>query len=335
MLCWDVGGCSNLPPTFFIPYTSGSDALIWVVDGCDRERLHESIDELGLHLHILTSDPTNPITAENLPVLIIATKQDLPNPIPFEELHSKFAPALGKSPSYLIGTSRTQSKEERAAFGWLLTAVEAVRGRKAPVPAPDPAVPDPQSAASLEAKLDSWLTRAENDSSSGEFLQQFETLGLPAWDHYTHIRIAYLLLTIHGRQKGKNMIFDGLEKYITQSDQTRGRTFHVTMSYFWIQMVHFGISMAPLARDSIRDDTSSVQTLVENEKSGDQKTTREDEKPSDRFVRFLIANPHLVDGNLWAHYYSKEVIMTPEAKAGMVLPDKKPLPNLVPTQTVF
>jgi hypothetical protein len=124
-----------------------------------------------------------------------------------------------------------------------------------------------------------------------------------------------LLLTIHGRQKGritacdsigrsaersagKNLIFDGLEKYIAQSEQTRGRTFHVTLTYFWIQMVHFGISSMPPLEGVSAPDTSSVQTLVAGEKPDDKPTSREDEKPNDHFVRFLLTNPHLADGNL-------------------------------------
>ena len=37
----------------------------------------------------------------------------------------------------------------------------------------------------------------------------------------------------------------------------------------------------------------------------------------------------LADASLWTDYYSKEVLMSAEAKAGMVLPDKKALPSLV------
>ncbi|KAJ7260476.1 ADP-ribosylation factor family-domain-containing protein [Mycena haematopus] len=322
MSCWDVGGCTKFP-VLFVPYTSGSDALIWVLDGCDRERLSESIEELARHIAMLTCGSNNPIPPENLPVLIIATKQDLPNPIPLGELRSKFAArTTGTSPFYLIGTSLTQSKEETEAFGWLLKTIEDIRARKTPSSPPVALIPDRSPAESLESKLDNWLARAENDSSPDKFLQQFEIFSLPAWDHYTHIRIAYLLLTIHGRQKGKDMIFDGLEKYITHSDQTRGRTFHVTMTYFWIQMVHFGISSMGLFESNSTLETSSVKTLVAAEK-------QTPEQENLRFVRFLLTNPHLADGNLWAEHYSKDVIMSPGAKAGMVLPDKKALPNFV------
>ncbi|ESK88750.1 arf-like gtpase atypical [Moniliophthora roreri MCA 2997] len=145
-------------------------------------------------------------------------------------------------------------------------------------------------------KLESWLTRLDTDSSPDEFLSQFREIKLPAWDHYTHIRIAYLLLVAHGRQKGKDMIFSGISKYISESSQTRGRTFHVTMTYFWVQMVHFGI-----------------RSMGE----------------ADSFERFLLLNPYVMNTNLWADYYSRDVMMSPKGKESMVLPDKKPLPNLV------
>ncbi|KAJ7143810.1 ADP-ribosylation factor family-domain-containing protein [Mycena epipterygia] len=311
MMCWDVGGCRKLSPSFMKPYTSGSDALVWLVDSCDRERVAESVQELAYHIRILEDSNRNNSDRKHIrvPVLILATKQDLPNPMSIDEIQAKFAKATSGTPTHIIGTTLKQSLTEGAfpeAFGWLLAEIEDKRAGTSLPPTPAAATPDPRSTAALETKLESWLLRAESDSSPEEFLKQFETINLPAWDHYTHIRIAYLLLTTYGRQKdsGKNMIFDGIERYIAQSEQTRGRTFHVTMTYFWIQI-------------------SSLWTLVEN-----------DAKPVDDFTRFLLLNPVVADGNLWTDYYSKEVIMSPEGKAGMVFPDKKPLPNLVVRETI-
>lgn len=103
------------------------------------------------------------------------------------------------------------------------------------------------------------------------------------------------------------MIFEGIQKYITESkgSQTTGRTYHTTMTYFWIQIVHFGIQNTT----SPTVDGHPVNL-------------------SDEFARFLIVNPYVVDGQLWTDYYSKDVMMTPEARTGMVLPDKKPLPSI-------
>ena len=102
------------------------------------------------------------------------------------------------------------------------------------------------------------------------------------------------------------MIFKGIEDYIKNSQQTKGRAFHVSMTYFWIQIVHLGIRNTP----PLTVSPASAASLNE-------------------FARFLLINPHVVDGNLWSDYYSKEVLMSPKAKEEMVLPDKKPLPNLV------
>jgi len=113
------------------------------------------------------------------------------------------------------------------------------------------------------------------------------------------------------------MIFKGLEQYIANSSLTKGRSFHFTMTYFWIQIVHLGIRNMP-------------PTIASNAEATSASPPSEPNLPSpDEFGRFLLINPYVVDGNLWADYYTKDVLMSPKAKGEMVLPDKKPLPNLV------
>lgn len=134
------------------------------------------------------------------------------------------------------------------------------------------------------------------------------------------------------------MIFEGIERYITQSSQTRGRTFHVTMTYFWIQIVHFGIVSMPPLEESVADHLSldsartETATVVENPLKSTSPLSSETAlqiTPQSEFARFLSLNPLVTQGNLWEEFYSKDVIMTPEAKQAMVFPDKRPLPNLV------
>jgi hypothetical protein len=129
------------------------------------------------------------------------------------------------------------------------------------------------------------------------------------------------------------MIFDGIERYIAQSPDTRGRTFHISMTYFWIQLVHFGIrsmppmySLSPSSSASKISLSDSLTTLVEPPLKN--KTEEATSSLAD-FAAFLMLNPYVVDGNLWADYYSKDVLMSPAAKEGVVLPDKKALPNVV------
>jgi len=107
------------------------------------------------------------------------------------------------------------------------------------------------------------------------------------------------------------MLFKGLEEYITTSPLAKGRSFHISMTYFWIQIVHLGIrNMPPPPHPTTTSPATEIQSL-------------------DDFSRFLLVNPHVVDGGLWSDYYSKEILMSPKAKEEMVLPDKKPLPTLV------
>ena len=77
------------------------------------------------------------------------------------------------------------------------------------------------------------------------------------------------------------MIFDGIEKYIVGSSQTRGRTFHVTMTYFWVQMVHLVIRNFATLNPS--DTSRSLQAL----------TASSDVLP-DQFSAFILLNPYLV-----------------------------------------
>ena len=67
---WDVGGQDKIRP-LWKHYFSNTEGLIYVVDSSDKERISESKDEL---FWILDSDDM-----ENVPVVVLANKQDIPN----------------------------------------------------------------------------------------------------------------------------------------------------------------------------------------------------------------------------------------------------------------
>lgn len=307
LTCWDVGGCDKIRP-LLRHYTAGTDALVWILDSNDRERLSEALDELRFMINMVEGGKGE--GAGPIPCLILANKQDLPNAMKLDEVRIKLAPVISTRPSCAVFATSIISNNYLStltpAMDWLY---DTLAGTEPRVPEPQqPATQTPTDA--LAEKLNSWVERASKDVPPGEFLQAFEAINLPSWDHYTHIRIAYTILKTHGRQKGKTMIFDGLEKYIKTSPQTTGRTFHITMTYFWIQIVHFGMQSMPLE-----------DTPAESGENAD-------------FCRFLLLNPYVVDGNLWADYYSKDVIMTPNAKENMALPDKKPLPSVIARDSI-
>ncbi|CAE6499807.1 unnamed protein product [Rhizoctonia solani] len=304
LTCWDVGGCDKIRP-LLRHYTTGTEALIWILDSNDQERLPEAIEELKAMLYMVGDGGGQ--SAGPVPCLILANKQDIKGAMKLDELRIKMAPVISTRPSCAVfATSLTSddfSSTITPAMDWLY---DTLGGEQ---PKDRYHIQDSNSAAQvvegLAEKLNSWVERASTDVPPAKFLEAFEAINLPSWDHYTHIRIAYTILCMHGRQKGKTMIFDGIESYIKTSTQTTGRTFHVTMTYFWIQIVHFGMQSMP------EGDTQASHGANED------------------FCRFLLLNPYVTDGNLWADYYSKDVIMTPNAKENMVLPDRKPLPNLV------
>ncbi|KAF8069959.1 ADP-ribosylation factor [Lyophyllum atratum] len=322
LTCWDVGaGCSDMKRMnkILASYTARTDAIIWVVDGSDQYSVSESVDALPLILEAVDAVRMEAGVPNNYPVLLLSHKQDLPNSIPIDNIRKAFAKALSGRMTCAFKTSANLDIQKSGlpdAFEWLRFALEHASSTRGRTAAALPAMPDQRSIPHLTEKLDSWVSKAENDSDPREFISQFHSISLPDWDHYTHIRIAFLLLTMHGRQKGKDMIFDGIQKYIAQSTQTGGRTFHVTMTYFWIQVVHLGIRNISPSTDLKSSETALPSSMA-------------DIASPDQFALFIVLNSYLADGNLWADYYSKEAMMSPAAKAGMVLPDKKPLPNLV------
>ncbi|KAK0240867.1 ADP-ribosylation factor [Armillaria nabsnona] len=309
LTCWDAGtGCGihGVYPLLQM-FVETSAGVVWVVDTTDRERIDESVETFSSLLVGVTNSA--------LPILILATKQDLPGTMSVDEIRVKFARAISGRNAFVFGAALVQPDATAAlsaAFEWFITAIETPSTTSASKQPPvTPGTPDPLE---LDKKLSAWLAHTGTDIPPEEFIAQFLSAKLSTWDHYTHIRIAYVILTTYGRQKGKDMIFNGIENFIARSPIASGRTYHVTMTYFWIQLVHLGIRNLPPSGAS----NASEITLVDSVEPS----------PED-FIRFLLMNTHLLVGNLWTAFYSKDTMMSPEAKAGVVLPDKKPLPNLV------
>ncbi|KAK0225362.1 ADP-ribosylation factor [Armillaria fumosa] len=306
LTCWDAGtGCGirGVYPLLrtFVEMSAG---VVWAVDSTDRERIDESVETFA-----------SLVTNSALPILILGTKQDLPGAMSVDEIRVKFTRAISGRNALVFGAALVQPDAFAVlsvAFEWFFTAIESPSttstSKQPPV---TPANPD---SLELDKKLSAWLARTETGTPPEEFVTQFFSANLPTWDHYTHIRIVYVILTTYGRQKGKDMIFNGIENFIARSSIASGRTYHVTMTYFWIQLVHLGIrNMLPCSASNV-SDTMHVDSV--------------EPSPED-FIRFLLMNSHLLAGNLWTVFYSKDTMMSPEAKAGVIFPDKKPLPNLV------
>ncbi|KAG6843900.1 hypothetical protein H0H87_011908 [Tephrocybe sp. NHM501043] len=211
LTAWDIGGgCQSIFNTIrlLVPYLAKTDAIIWIVDASDtnKEYLIESVKALAQTLERV--DPERDSAKKDYPILILANKQDLPNLVPLHDIREAFRKVLSGRSSCIFGTSLTRPLHKSGlpeAFGWLQFALEnATVGRR--TPAVQPTLPDQRDTLHLMKKIESWVARAESDDDPGRFITQFQSLSLPSWDHYTHIRIAFLLLTTYGRQKGELLI---------------------------------------------------------------------------------------------------------------------------------
>lgn len=76
---WDVGGQDRVRP-LWRTYAKGAEAIIFVIDSSD----HNSIEEAKIELAQINKYPE----IANLPILILANKQDLPGAIDIEQLHA-------------------------------------------------------------------------------------------------------------------------------------------------------------------------------------------------------------------------------------------------------
>ncbi|XP_045474412.1 ADP-ribosylation factor-like protein 3 isoform X2 [Harmonia axyridis] len=98
---WDIGGQRKIRP-YWKNYFENTDVLIYVVDSSDKKRLEET----GIELFELLGENK----LEEVPLLVYANKQDLPNSLASSEL----AEALG-----------LHSIKDR---GWQIQACTAITG---------------------------------------------------------------------------------------------------------------------------------------------------------------------------------------------------------------
>ncbi|CAF3416385.1 unnamed protein product [Rotaria socialis] len=113
---WDVGGRDKIRP-LWRHYYENTRAIVFVVDCNDRDR----VDEASKELHTTANEEE----LGNIPILILANKQDLPNAMSTDELRDKLA--LNKFTRerkwHIQGTVATEKKGLREGFDWLADAL--------------------------------------------------------------------------------------------------------------------------------------------------------------------------------------------------------------------
>lgn len=197
---WDVGGCDKIRP-LWRHYFQSTDAIVFVVDSNDRERMNVpendwASDAKQLMTWLLTTEEL-----QGVPVLIFANKQDLPGACGPEDVST----ALGVTD--LARTRKVHVQASAAVSGcglyegldWLCevlnnrknpshaipyamegAAVETQTQQKSPPAASAPATEDEK----MEALITEWLSR--EDEPDDVFLQKL--------DDYTLDVCFYLLI---------------------------------------------------------------------------------------------------------------------------------------------
>lgn len=114
---WDVGGQDKIRPLWRHYYT-GTQGLIFVIDSSDRERLDEAKQEL----YRIAMDRG----MSDVPILIFANKQDMPNalkPIEIQERLELSRGPLEKRNWYVQPATATTGDGIYEGLAWLMTFV--------------------------------------------------------------------------------------------------------------------------------------------------------------------------------------------------------------------
>ncbi|XP_062522622.1 uncharacterized protein LOC134197338 isoform X2 [Corticium candelabrum] len=110
---WDVGGRDKIRP-LWRHYFQQTDAVVFVVDSNDRERLPDSREEL----HMLLKEEQ----LENALILVVANKQDLPNALSVNEIQKELGlDKLSSHTWFIQGAVATAGYGLYEGLDWLVS----------------------------------------------------------------------------------------------------------------------------------------------------------------------------------------------------------------------
>ena len=126
---WDVGGQSKIRPLWKY-YYQNTDALIFVVDSCDRERLKEVSNFICFPFFIqLKPCPTQAkeeldalVSSDelrNAQVLVLANKADMPNALSTSDLSQKLGLTSLKNNWFIQSTCAVTGEGLYEGLDWL------------------------------------------------------------------------------------------------------------------------------------------------------------------------------------------------------------------------
>eukprot|EP00587_Corethron_hystrix_P012290 CAMPEP_0113310294 /NCGR_PEP_ID=MMETSP0010_2-20120614/7996_1 /TAXON_ID=216773 ORGANISM="Corethron hystrix, Strain 308" /NCGR_SAMPLE_ID=MMETSP0010_2 /ASSEMBLY_ACC=CAM_ASM_000155 /LENGTH=180 /DNA_ID=CAMNT_0000165719 /DNA_START=24 /DNA_END=566 /DNA_ORIENTATION=- /assembly_acc=CAM_ASM_000155 len=109
---WDIGGQKSIRP-YWRNYFDRTDALVYVIDSADRTRMEET----GIELAQLLDEEK----LSEVPLVILANKQDLMNAVPPETISTSLNLDSIRDRSWLIYPCSAKSNEGiREGMEWLI-----------------------------------------------------------------------------------------------------------------------------------------------------------------------------------------------------------------------
>jgi hypothetical protein len=134
-----------------------------------------------------------------------------------------------------------------------------------------------------------------------EFLQAFEAAAIPGerWAHRDHVRMAFLYLRDHSFAQALARIRSGIRALNRANGgrDTPTSGYHETVTVAWARVVAAAIAASGTDPDALRDSAA-----------------------------FIALHPQLLAKDLLRAHYSRNLIMSPEARASFVEPDLTALP---------
>ncbi|PVH94470.1 hypothetical protein DM02DRAFT_732491 [Periconia macrospinosa] len=101
----DVGGCAPVSYSVFNrAVCAQGDAIVWVVDGCDRDRIVESVEEFKMALGLCERFDERRLGTERVRIFdkfegvvaVLVSKRDVENSMTMEEIEKYFRALLGR-----------------------------------------------------------------------------------------------------------------------------------------------------------------------------------------------------------------------------------------------
>jgi hypothetical protein len=145
---------------------------------------------------------------------------------------------------------------------------------------------------------DAWDNSFASAERAPITLRNFDACAIPLeqWNHRAHLTVAYLLLRECPLEEATRRMREGVMRYNAANgiEQTPAGGYHETLTVAWMRIM------------------DSVMRTYGHE---------------DDAERFLAQHPHLLSKVMLRLFYSRQRIMSHQARHGWVEPDLAPLPH--------